>query len=872
MKKLISIIICFSIIFSGTVFASDDINMIFEAYDTTGISGFVRGTVTDVAGVGGRSDSDNSVYATITEPETVSSTPYNGYFQYNVGSKKSDGTWSLAGTEGFLVIEGYILPENGITFRFTTNGGNLISGDLDVTDNVWNKFALVYDFSTGYIMNIVNGRGGEWKETVYGTVNSSGTLRNALRMQIIGEENKTSAYFDDYRIYTTTRMPDYITAVSIISEYSDSDTLSKLSPLRAGNSVEYGIGNKPSYDAVGRFDATEMTDESRNFFTNSSVTVDDKLTVSVMVYPNETVNGIWIATDGHARLSSSVLNIDMIMDQWNRITYVYDSASGTSDLYLNDKFHSSTKASVKTKIRLVFEVESEDFSDGYIYYDDFFIYSSAVTPVVSSDTYTLRGVTLNGYADACVSDFISGLTPGISGYTFRVYDNLGKLCSNEDLVSEGYILEVSDADCVVGRYIAGKPYYEFFDDINISTNGYISHMPKYGKGKLELVCNGISYHGTLKSYGIIAGYDSEGNLSECSIEKNNISGAGTVSASLDVSDASGYIKAMIIDSSTLRPLAPVKVYTPYSKDTVESAMPLYKGFTTKAATFGYDDGIVSDAKLIEILNRYGAKATFNINSGYLYSRWKNTAVAAGYDSDEASVYSYVKSVYGDHEISTHGKYHYPASLDDGEIGYTSTGTKLVGKSTEEQVADLVDCASDLRSWFNLADDEVIGLSWPQGNGALRSDYESDLLPAIINAGIKYARHNPNGTFLLPDNWYEWHSTCRHPDAPAYINNFVDMKNEGELKCFFVNGHTYEFDDAGDDESLNWTMIENIIKTLSEQENIHFATMGDIYRYVEATKLVEINDTSVINNSDMTVYYNINGLNISIAPGDVYNIG
>ena len=36
---------------------------------------------------------------------------------------------------------------------------------------------------------------------------------------------------------------------------------------------------------------------------------------------------------------------------------------------------------------------------------------------------------------------------------------------------------------------------------------------------------------------------------------------------------------------------------------------------TKAVTLNYDDGVVQDKRLIEILKPYGIKATFNINSG-----------------------------------------------------------------------------------------------------------------------------------------------------------------------------------------------------------------------------------------------------------------
>ena len=35
---------------------------------------------------------------------------------------------------------------------------------------------------------------------------------------------------------------------------------------------------------------------------------------------------------------------------------------------------------------------------------------------------------------------------------------------------------------------------------------------------------------------------------------------------------------------------------------------------TKVLTLSYDDGVVQDIRLIEIMNKYGLKGTFNINS------------------------------------------------------------------------------------------------------------------------------------------------------------------------------------------------------------------------------------------------------------------
>ena len=41
----------------------------------------------------------------------------------------------------------------------------------------------------------------------------------------------------------------------------------------------------------------------------------------------------------------------------------------------------------------------------------------------------------------------------------------------------------------------------------------------------------------------------------------------------------------------------------------------WKNHYRKALTFSYDDGNEQDRKLLEILNRYGMKATFNVNTG-----------------------------------------------------------------------------------------------------------------------------------------------------------------------------------------------------------------------------------------------------------------
>ncbi len=45
-----------------------------------------------------------------------------------------------------------------------------------------------------------------------------------------------------------------------------------------------------------------------------------------------------------------------------------------------------------------------------------------------------------------------------------------------------------------------------------------------------------------------------------------------------------------------------------------NAMNFFESGKTKAVTFSYDDGITQDINLVELLNKYGLKCTFNINS------------------------------------------------------------------------------------------------------------------------------------------------------------------------------------------------------------------------------------------------------------------
>ncbi|MBR5295114.1 MAG: polysaccharide deacetylase, partial [Clostridia bacterium] len=70
----------------------------------------------------------------------------------------------------------------------------------------------------------------------------------------------------------------------------------------------------------------------------------------------------------------------------------------------------------------------------------------------------------------------------------------------------------------------------------------------------------------------------------------------------------------------------------------------------KAITFSYDDGVTQDIRLIELLNKYNLKCTFNLNSerlgrkGMLVREGQNIAHYKIHPDD-------VKKVYDGHEVA-----------------------------------------------------------------------------------------------------------------------------------------------------------------------------------------------------------------------------
>jgi len=265
---------------------------------------------------------------------------------------------------------------------------------------------------------------------------------------------------------------------------------------------------------------------------------------------------------------------------------------------------------------------------------------------------------------------------------------------------------------------------------------------------------------------------------------------------------------------------------------------------TKVLTLSYDDGVVQDIRLIEIMNKHGLKGTFNINSGiYLPEDSVRDRFYGRLKLSEA------KELYTDsgHEVAVHAFTHpMLEKLDSAEIIYEVTEDK---RRIEEDYGVI-----------------AVGMAYPYGT------YNDLVIDVLKKCHIAYARTvESTHKFEFPQNWLTLHPTCHHCDEKLgeLIKQFVEKPDRrGNSEIFYLWGHSYEFDN--DD---NWNVIEEFAAYAGGQEHIWYATNIEIYNYVQAYKrLVTSYDKKIVYNpSAIDVWAEIRGETYCIKAGETVKL-
>lgn len=238
----------------------------------------------------------------------------------------------------------------------------------------------------------------------------------------------------------------------------------------------------------------------------------------------------------------------------------------------------------------------------------------------------------------------------------------------------------------------------------------------------------------------------------------------------------------------------------------------FPGGKRRAMTFSYDDGILADLRLIELMKKYGVKGTFNINTHH----YEN-----GNEPDNRLTKAQIKAIADDprFEIACHGHRHpYYTYLPI----TTVTDDILENRKIVEEITGQI----------------ITGFAYPYG------PYNKVSEQAIESVAIAYARTvKATNEFDLPENWLQWHPTCHHKAALENFEKFMgDVNPIIKPLVMYVWGHTYEFDNDN-----NWDLIEELFEKATKEE-IWFATNMELYNYSEAFKsLVFSADGNTIHN-------------------------
>ena len=210
----------------------------------------------------------------------------------------------------------------------------------------------------------------------------------------------------------------------------------------------------------------------------------------------------------------------------------------------------------------------------------------------------------------------------------------------------------------------------------------------------------------------------------------------------------------------------------------------------------FDDGTVYDRRFVELLNRYGMKGTFNLNSGLEDFVW--------YYEDKFPIRRQILSEtleqYRGHEIASHSLHHH----------WLNT---LSPPQISREIGD--DCET-LKKIFGV---EEIGFGVP-----FTACTEREI--KLIRKYVRYIRLSEFAdSFALPNDPYHIpiHALYNDADIREKITRFAESDLENAL--FVMAGHSYELEALG-----HWDHMEELLKLVKAYGFETMTTMEFVNQY------------------------------------------
>lgn len=265
----------------------------------------------------------------------------------------------------------------------------------------------------------------------------------------------------------------------------------------------------------------------------------------------------------------------------------------------------------------------------------------------------------------------------------------------------------------------------------------------------------------------------------------------------------------------------------------------WKDFKERALTFSYDDGEISDRKLVQLFNKYGFKGTFNLCKGFIGRE------GCLCEDEVATLFEGAG-----HEVAIHGACHY--SLDE-------IANALV----------IDEVLTDRKYFEKLLGHTVTGMAYACGS------YSQRVMSLVEACGIQYSRTiKESYDFGIPKRWTEWNATCFHKSEKLaeIIDKFIsDRKGDCfHLPPLLLNiwGHSNELE-----QDNSWNIIDELGEKLGNRSDIWYATNGQICEYCKAfdSLIFSADGCMVKNPSAIDLYISYFGKNYIIPSGQTIDL-
>ncbi len=254
---------------------------------------------------------------------------------------------------------------------------------------------------------------------------------------------------------------------------------------------------------------------------------------------------------------------------------------------------------------------------------------------------------------------------------------------------------------------------------------------------------------------------------------------------------------------------------------------LYPGGKKKAVVLTYDDGVLQDVRLVLLLNRYGLKGTFNLNSRLMEQEfaWQHPKCGVV----RRLPLSVAAHLYEGHEVASH----------------TCTHPDLTGMPWEGLCYEL---GHDKYALEQLTGRPVLGFGTPFDH------YDDTVASCLRELGFAYGRGSAETESFVPIyDPYRQNAGMFHlnPKLWDFTERFFATKEE--LAVCMIVGHSYDLDA----ENL-WERMEALFARFGADETVLSMTHLELVEYLQAWKQTEWVGDTLINYGTVPIWYELDG--------------